>query len=485
MAKGAAWLVLFRLTERGIGFVSTLILARMLVPADFGLVAMATSLLAALDLLHAFSFDLALIQNQQAQRHHYDTAWTFAVLFGILKSLALCLLAVPAARFFAEPRLGPLVYALALYTLIEGFDNIGIVAFQKDLELHKEFWFGLAKKLVGFAVTVPLAFWLRSYWALMAGILSARLTSLVLSYWMHPFRPRFSLGGARDLFNFSKWLLLNNLLIFVNNRGTDFVIGKLSGARALGLYSISYEIANLPTTELVWPISRAVFPGYARMANDLPRLREAFLQVISLVALFTVPAGITIALVAEPLVQFLLGAKWSDAVPLIQVLAVFGVVRSLHGPMGSIYLALGKPRFVAGFQCVQIGVAITLMLLLVPRYGTIGAAYALLAGASLAMSVNYIFALRELQLPVAELVRALWRPIVGAAAMAAAVGAIGSPWPGENGAVTNVLRLGALCAVAAVSYVVVVLLCWWMARRPEGPESQIVRFGVSRLGSRA
>jgi O-antigen/teichoic acid export membrane protein len=485
MAKGAAWLVLFRLTERSIGFVSTLILARVLVPADFGLVAMATSLLAALDLLHAFSFDLALIQNQQAQRHHYDTAWTFAVLFGILKSLALCLLAVPAARFFAEPRLGPLVYALALYTLIEGFDNIGIVAFQKDLELHKEFWFGLAKKLVGFAVTVPLAFWLRSYWALMAGILSARLTSLLLSYWMHPFRPRFSLGGARDLFNFSKWLLLNNFLIFVNNRGTDFVIGKLSGARALGLYSISYEIANLPTTELVWPISRAVFPGYARMANDLPRLREAFLQVISLVALFTVPAGIAIALVAESLVQVLLGAKWSDAVPLIQVLAVFGVVRSLHGPMGSIYLALGKPRFVAGFQCVQIGVAITLMLLLVPRYGTIGAAYALLAGASLAMSVNYIFALRELQMPVAELVRALWRPIVGAAAMAAAVGAIGSLWPGENGAVTNVLRLGALCTVAAVSYVVVVLLCWWLARRPEGPESQIVRFGVSRLGSRA
>lgn len=483
MAKGAAWLVLFRLTERGIGFVSTLILVRVLVPADFGLVAMATSLLAGLELLGAFSFDMALIQNQKAQRHHYDTAWTFAVLFGIFKSVALCLLAVPAAAFFAEPRLQSLIYALALCTLIEGFDNVGIVAFQKDLELHKEFWFGLTRKLVGFTVTVSLAFWLRSYWALMAGILSARLANLLLSYLLHPFRPHLSLAGARDLFKFSKWLLLNNFLIFVNNRGTDFVIGKLAGARALGLYSVSYEIANLPTTELVYPISRAVFPGYARLADDLPRLRGAFVEVISLVALVTVPAGITIALVAEPLVQVLLGAKWSDAGPLIQVLAIFGVVRSLHGPTGSIYLALGKPGLIAVFQCVQIGVAIALMLFLVPSYGTIGAAYALLAGASLAMAVNYMLALRELRLPVADLVRALWRPIVGAAAMAATIVAIGPLWPGENGAAFSALRFAVLCAVAAGSYVVVVLLCWWIARRPEGPESQIIRFGMSRLGS--
>ena len=485
MAKGAAWLVLFRLIERSIGVISTLILARLLVPADFGLVAMATSLLAALDLLGAFSFDVALIQNQKAQRHHYDTVWTFAVLFGIFKALVLCVLAVPAAHFFNEPRLQWLAYALALYTLIDGFDNIGIVAFQKDLELHKEFWFGLAKKVVGFVVTLSMAFWLRNYWALIAGILSTRLASLVLSYRLHPFRPRLSMTGGRDLFKFSKWLLLNNFLIFVNNRGTDFVIGKLAGARALGLYSVSYEIANLPTTELVWPISRAVFPGYARMANDLPRLRETFVQVISLVALLTVPAGITIALVTESLVEVLLGAKWSDAVQLIQVLAIFGVVRSLHGPTGSIYLALGKPGIITGFLCLQVGVAIGLMLFLVPWYGTIGAAYSLLAGASLAMAVNYILVLRELQLPVTNLVRALWRPLVGAAAMMVSIEAIGPLWPSEKDATTNVMRLVILCSIAAGSYLVVVLLCWWMARRPEGPESQIVRFGMRHLGTRA
>lgn len=485
MARGAAWLVLFRLTERGIGFISTLILARILVPADFGLVAMAMSLLAALELFGAFSFDLAIIQNQKAERHHYDTAWTFAVLFGISKSIALVVLAGPAGMFFAEPRLQMVMYALALYSLIEGFDNIGIVAFQKELELHKEFWFGLTKKLVGFVVTVSLAFSLRNYWALVGGILSTRLVSLVLSYQLHPFRPRLSMAAAGDLFSFSKWLLLNNFLIFLNNRGTDFVIGKLAGARALGLYSVAYEIANLPTTELVFPISRAVFPGYARLANDTARLREAFLQVIGLVALVTVPVGIAIALTAPLLVQVLLGAKWADAAPLIQVLAVFGVVRSLHGPTGSIYLALGKPRIVAGFQTVQLVTAAALMLWLVPELGSVGAAYALLAGATLAMTVNYSLALHELRMSGGDLVAALWRPIAGGGAMAIVVEVTGSMSASDNSLGTAVSSFAITVAIAASSYLAAVLACWWVAKKPEGAEAQIVRFGLSRLGLRA
>ena len=127
MAAGAAWMILFRLTERSIGFISTLILARLLVPDDFGLVAMATSILAALELLGAFSFDMALIQNQAATRKHYDTAWTFEVLFGVIKCALLLALSVPAAAFYGEPRITAVMQVLALCTLLQGFDNIGVV----------------------------------------------------------------------------------------------------------------------------------------------------------------------------------------------------------------------------------------------------------------------------------------------------------------------------------------------------------------------
>src|SRR2546425_863667 len=145
-------------------------------------------------------------------------------------------------------------------------------------------------------------------------------------------RCRFSLAAAGESFDFSKWLMINNILIFINNRGIDFVIGKVLGPQALGLYTVAYEVSNLPTTELVYPISRAVFPGYSRLAGDRQALRAAFLQVISLIALITVPAGIGIGLVAEPTVPGVLGQKWMDSVRLMQVLALFGVVRTLHGP---------------------------------------------------------------------------------------------------------------------------------------------------------
>ena len=480
MATGAAWLVLFRVLERAIGLVSTLFLARLLVPADFGLVAMAISVLAALELLTSFSFGLALIQNQNATRRHYDTAWSFAVMFGIANALAMCAIASLAATFFAEPRVELLLYVLALCPLMQGFDNIGVIAFQKDLELHKEFWFGLTKKLVGFTVTVSLAFVLQNYWALVAGTIATRITSLVLSYRLHPYRPKFSLAAAAELFHFSKWLLLNNLLIFLNNRGTDFVIGRISGARALGLYSVSFEFANLPTTELLFPISRAVFPGYARLAGDLEQLRRAFVQVIGMVALLTVPAGAGIGLVAEPLVQFLLGPNWLDAVPLIQVLALFGVFRSLQGPMGPMYLALGKPRIIAVLQCFQLVIAISLMLVLVPRLGPIGAAWAILAGASAAMTCNYAMVLRQLTLPFAHLLAVIWRPVLAASVMAVTLIVFASSaWPAMTGVGAATMRLAAMIALGALVYFVTIVACWNLAGKPRGSEVDLMTLAGS------
>lgn len=481
MAVGAAWLILFRLLERGIGFISTLILARLLVPADFGLVAMATSILAGLELLGAFSFDIALIQNQRAERRHYDTAWTFGVCFGLFKSLAMCALAVPAAHFFREPRVEHVMYALALCTAVVAFKNVGIVGFQKDLELHKEFKLGLARKLAGFAVTITLAFLYRSYWALIAGVLAMNLTSLVLSYRMHPYRPRLNLSAAGELFGYSKWLLLNNLLIFLNNRGTDFIVGRSSGASALGVYSIAYEVANLPTTELVFPVSRAVFPGYAKLSGDIDKLRAAFLDVVAILALLTVPAGTIIGLVAEPLVVVLLGHKWLDAVPLIGVLALFGIVRALHGPLGSIYLAVGKPRIVAVLQCIQLTVAISLMVVLVPRWAALGAAWALLCGAALAASINYVLAVRELRMRWSEVGAILWRPALGAAAAAAALAGLDAQMQFSTETGPQALKLAAMAGAAGAAYTATVFACWFLARRPAGAETQVIRLVRARF----
>src|SRR5262249_10351616 len=143
----------------------------------------------------------------------------------------------------------------------------------------------------------------------------------VLSYGMQPFRPRFSFAASRELFSFSGWLLLSNIIGVVGERIPQFVIGRLQGPAALGLFTVGAEIAYLPANELIAPINRAVFPGYARMASNPESLRQGFVDVIAVILVFVLPVSVGVAVIAQPLVQVLLGEKWLAAVPIIEILA--------------------------------------------------------------------------------------------------------------------------------------------------------------------
>jgi lipopolysaccharide exporter len=477
MAKGAAWMVSFKFMERGIGLASTLILARLLLPADFGLIAMAMAIIAALELLGAFSFDISLIQNPNAQRHHFDTAWTFNALFSLSCGVALVLLARPAALFYHEPRLESVMYLLAFGNAVQGFENIGTVAFRRDLRFDREFKFLLGKRLASFLVTMILAVWLRSYWALVFGQIAGKLAAVSLSYYVHSYRPRFSLAAKAELFHFSKWLMINNALLFLNSRIADFVIGKLAGAQALGLYSIAYEISNLPTTELVAPINRAAFPGYSRLAQEPDGLRSSFLNVISMIALFALPAGIGIALVADLLVPTILGWKWLPAIPLIQVLALYGIVVALQTNIIYVYLAVGMPRAVTWIAGGQLVLLLGLLLPATQRYGTIGAAWAYLTTVLLMLPVNQILISRRLRISVREYGAKLWRPAAACGAMAGAIFAIRTGLHPEQQTAAFLLALVVCVAVGALTYILALYGFWRMAACPDGAE----RFCLSRI----
>ena len=170
IADGAIWMLLFKVADRGLGLISTLILVRLLTPTDFGIVAMAVAMVAIVELLTSFGFDTAIIRQKDATDEHYHTAWTFDVLFGIFVAVVMVGFAGQVARFYNEPEVELVLYVLALSPLLSGFENVGIVAFRKDLQFRNEFRFQVWKKIAGFVVTVPLAFLLRNYWALVIGV---------------------------------------------------------------------------------------------------------------------------------------------------------------------------------------------------------------------------------------------------------------------------------------------------------------------------
>lgn len=474
MAKGAAWMVFFKLLERSLGLISTVILARLLVPADFGLMAMAMSIAAVLELLGAFGFDTAIIQNQQAERRHYDTAWTFEVLFGLASAVALVLLAVPGADFYHEPRLEAVMYVLALGAFVQGLQNIGIVAFRKEMQFNKEFKFLLSKKLVSFLVTVPLAVVLQSYWALLAGIITGKLVGLVLSYAWHPYRPRLSFAAGPELFHFSKWLLLNNILFFLRHRSADFIVGRIAGTGALGLYTIAYEISNLPTTELVAPINRAVFPGYAKQSADPEALRQGYLNVTSLIWLFALPAAVGIAVTADLLVPVVLGTKWTDASPLIAILALYGAVTAMQGSTGYVYIALGKPRITTLLSGFYLAVLIPALIWLTMRVGLQGTCWAYLGTALLILPINYVVLIRTLRMQVSRLFAVIWRPVLASAVMFLSVKFYILSLPISSEILTQIIQLFIAVALGVLCYGVALFGLWVASSRPHGAERLVL-----------
>ena len=343
MASGAAWMVLAKLAERSLALVSMLILARVLVPQDFGIVAMAMSFVALLEMLTAFGFDVALIQKQTKERGHWDTVWTFTALVGFAIAILMVLFAPAVARFFDEPRLVEVVRVLAIGSAVQGLQNVGLVAFRTEMQFDREFRFLTTKKLLGFSVTVPLALILDSYWALVIGQTCGRIASTGLSYWVHPYRPRFTLVAARDLFHFSKWMFILNIIHYIKDRSAIWVVGAMTGPAPLGAFTISYELATMPSTQLVAPINRAVFPAYARLAQEgIEPLRREYLSVIGVIVLLATPVVLGIAATAPVLVPVMLGPKWTHAVPLLSMLAIFGYTYIIQSNAQAAYLALGR-----------------------------------------------------------------------------------------------------------------------------------------------
>jgi O-antigen/teichoic acid export membrane protein len=467
LAVGAGWMVLMRFADRAVGLVSTAILARLLVPRDFGLVALATSLIAILDMIGELSVELVLIQNQGADRRHYDTAWTLNIIKGIVLAGVLVLLAIPTARFFSEPRVASIVYWLALSVVLGGFENIGIVDFRKDLQFHREFIYVTASRIIATIVTVALAFVRPGPGALVAGMIARRVVALGLSFEMQRFRPRLSLSAFTELFRFSRWVMIENLLTAVRQRSHSLVVGRVAGTQALGYYSMAYELAMLASSEIEQPIRRAVFPGYAKVASDPLLLRRAFLDVFGMIAVLGAPLAVGVGMIAPLIVPLLLGPRWLETIPLIQILSLFGLMVVLGGGTRLVYLAINKPYIATLLSAVDAAVLVPLTLLGAITAGVIGVAWAMVITVTMTWFVAMFMVMRFLEVPLRAIGARLWRVTLGLVGMAFAVGAVQVSWKAGEGIVGTGALLVVCVGVGAAVYGGILVVGWLVSGRPE------------------
>ncbi len=472
LAKSGVWVLFISHTIKILAFLSTIVLARLLSPADFGIVAMATAVVMLVEMLGDFGFHVYLVQKKDLQKEDLDTAWTFQVLLAVAQGLMIIGAGGYVASFYGEPRLAPVFYALGATVFLGGFRNIGIVSFQKDLKFHLEFFLRVPSKVIGVVTSLALAYIRGDFWALILGISSQRIAEVGASYLLSPYRPRVNFQKAGELFRFSKWLYMNTTFSFVLQRSPDLILGKLAGQEALGLFSVSHSVATLPTSEFADPIARATFPSYVKIRDDLSVLREGYVKVLSLLAFFSMPMGVGIAAVAHVLVPVLLGPKWVEAVPLLQMLALGGVLKSLQSNAPSIFLAQGKPWAVTGLWGVKACVLLGTLSIFCPRAGALGAAWAFLVTEALISLLVLGWVFQSLKISWQAGLELFARPCAAAGFMYVVVTAMGASRLVERLPAKDGWTLALLVLVGAASYLSSVLGLWVLSgRRRSTPES--------------
>ena len=484
-ANGAGWVIGWRFASRFLGLFSTLILVRLLTPADFGIVALATSFAQGFGQLCEAGVEAAIIRDANPDRALYDTGFTINLIRGAGVAVILLIAAFPIAAFFHNPKLALVLIAVAAISAIGAMENIGVVDFRRFIAFDREFILKIIPRLVQTATAITLALILHSYWALIIALLINQTLTTLMTYRLHPYRPRLSLAAWRRMASYSGWSWINNLVTLLNSNGTNFIIGKLFGVGSVGIFGLGNEIADLPNTELVGPLGRSAFSGFAQARAQGDNGAALLLRLLALMALIAVPASLGLSLTAYPIIQLAFGKHWIGAVPLLQILGVanaLGIFSMISTVMFRVQ-AWMKALFKLAASLTVLRLA--LIIILLPRYGLRGAAIAIAIVEIINQLIFLAVTLHRLQLSPLMLLSRLWRSLTAAALMTALLLILHLGWndhPGTDG--WQALHLALAVLIGASSYSVTLLGLWLLTGRPDGAERDLLTFIRTRFPSR-
>lgn len=473
MATGSIWMIAFNMSNRFLGIISTMILARILVPEDYGLIAMAMSFYAMIEILTAFGFDMALIQKSDLDKQDFDTVWTIRLICYFSIGIAFFFSAPYIAEFYDEPRLTNIARSLCIAMFLSGIENIKLVEFRRELQFNKEFNYQVSVKLVGFFVTIPMALYWENYWALVIGQISSRVGAVLIGYYMKPYRPNLCLAKASEIMSFSSWILLTNLLNYVNLKLPDLILGKLMGSKTIGLYNISNELSNYSATMIGAPMNRAVYSGYSKMKDDLAALSKSYLQVVGIQALIILPLGFGLSATSEYVVNIILGDKWLDAIGIIKILALSGMMAGITSNAVYIYMALGKPRFSFYLNLVKISVLVPTFIYSTAHYGIVGAAWTTVGVGVLAFSLNTLTASKMLKINTFEIYRQVIRSFLSALVMFYIL-TLPTTQLALESVNYSIAKLVVATLLGVAIYAISILLLWYASGKPDSSERYIL-----------
>lgn len=376
--RSGAWEFAINLSSRVLQLIVLIVLANLLTPRDFGLMGIALLVIAGFSRFSRLGIKQALIHHEDEDIDEYlDTVFGIGIGRGLVIAGLTLVSATFVGAIFGEPRVVPILHVLAISPVLLGFRNPGIVYFEKGLQFHRKFAYRISGSLVEFAVAIGWAFVYRDVWALVLGYVAADATRTVVSYLIHPYRPRPALDTAKaiELLQYGKWITANNVVSFTLNEGDDAVVGALLGATALGFYKYAYRIGNAPATEISKVIGDVMFSSFSKLQDKTEALGTAFVRTVRLTSVVAVPTAIGIVVVAPVFVRGFLGEEWVPMVRVMQILSLYGLLLSVMTVFHQLWKAVGRPDIVTKLELIRLGL-LALLILPAVQFGIEGVAVA-------------------------------------------------------------------------------------------------------------
>jgi O-antigen/teichoic acid export membrane protein len=436
--------------ERGLSTIRFLILARLLAPDDFGLLAIATVVVDLLMALTNLGLEPALVQLQHRRRRHYDAAWTVAVLRGAVISGAMFLGADAIASLYGEPRATPLLQLMALRPLLSGLSSPRLADLERELAFRALAMLIVASSVLQTLLAIGLAPVI-GVEAVVVAMLAATLTHSGLSYLAAPHLPRFRLdrGSTGPLLSFGRWILATSIITILGEAALRGVVSRYLGASELGLYYLAFRLAYLPAQVVSTVVGSVAFPLHTRLRNELERAGETLATNVRALVAVLVPTYVVLIALVGPLTRDVLGPQWHDAQLLIGILAATAALGLIADSVFPMFEGRGEPNRITFLLTIRTAVVLVAAVPLTSALGVMGAAVATLLAEAPLQVTAVVLARRRVPGPFRGVM-----PVLIAAFVAGAIGGavglgldalVGPPWGAIPAAVG-----GGTTAVAAL-----------------------------------
>jgi O-antigen/teichoic acid export membrane protein len=426
-ASGAAWNYAAFLLSKGLLFVATLILARLLSPAEFGLVGMALLVIGLLDILRDFGIGSALIYRQDGGQGVANLAFFLSVAIGIVLFAANWALAPVAAGFFKTS--GPadtgivtsLLQTLGFSLLFSSLGSTHDALLQKSIDYRKRMIPEVGRTLVKGILQVVLVLLGFGVWGLVIGQVVGEAFATLLLWVVMPWRPSFHIERKY----FAPILNYGVQLTVVGGLGTlladvDYlIIGGMLGEIALGYYTLAFRIPELLIKNLAQAVSTVAFPVAARLQSDLPALREAYLKMQRYMLAILAPLGAGLYALTPPLIHLLFQARWDPIIPVMQILSIYMLLGGVNHWPGVVYKALGRPGILNVLSLVKLVLLVPTLCWCAANYGIVGVAWGQLAVRLVGIVIDMRVVSSFVSVSVWANVRALIPSLAASALMAA------------------------------------------------------------------